>query len=146
MLPYHEGVYLEAICTGLPEPSTRKWWENIKLTFQTFNNPYWTSLAEKSAACGTAFTVLGDAPPLMRIANTFASSASNAAWSDGSNTITFSEIPAGDFTLDLSQQLASVGGVSVMDKYTYDSRFIIPHTGNTTITGSGTVYWRERWE
>ena len=147
LLPYHDGRYLDAICTGLPEPSTRQWWEStLKLTFTTFDNPYWTSIDEKSAAVGTAFTVLGDAPPLMQVRHTYSAQATNAAFSDGTNTMTFSTIPAGDFVLDLNDQTAAVGGTSIMDALAFTSSFILPHTGAMTITGAGTVYWRERWE
>lgn len=147
MLPYHGNVYLECICTQLPAPSTRQWWESqLSLTFTTFDNPFWTSTEEKSEACGTAFYVNGDAPPLMQIRNTFASSASNAAYSDSTNTMTFSTIPAGDMVIDLNRQTAAVGSTSIMQYYSYASHFILPQTGTHTITGTGTVYWRERWE
>jgi phage-related protein len=50
-LSWREGYYLECLCTGLPEPSTRQWWESkLRLTFTTFDNPFWTSDAEKTAA------------------------------------------------------------------------------------------------
>jgi hypothetical protein len=32
-----------------------------------------------------------------------------------------------------------------MRGYTLDSTFILPQAGTRTITGSGTVRWRERW-
>lgn len=147
LLPYHDGLYLDAICTSLPEPSTRQWWEStLKLTFTTYDNPYWTSIYEKTVAVGTTFTVLGDAPPLMQVRNTYSAQASDAAFSDGTNTMTFSTIPAGDFVLDLNEQTAAVGGTSIMNALAFTSSFILPHTGTMTITGAGSVYWRERWE
>ena len=146
MLPNRRGVYLEAICTALPEPSLRQWWESkLRLVFTTFDNPYWTSIAEKSVACGTAFVALGDAPPLMRIERTLTSSASNQAYSNGSQTMTFSSIPAGNMVIDLNRQTAAVGTSSIMGYYAFASSFIIPKTGAQTITGTGTVKWRERW-
>ena len=147
-LPYHDNVYLECICTALPSPSTRQWWESpLTIGFTTFDNPYWTATYEKSIACGTAFTVLGDAPPLMQIKRTVSgSAASNQAYSDGSNTMTFSTIPVGDMVIDLNRQTAAVGASSIMQYYSYASAFIQPKVGTQTITGSGTVYWRERWE
>ena len=147
-LPYHDNLYLETICTGLPEPSTRQWWESkLTIVFMTFDNPYWTSIQEHSASCGsTAFWVGGNAPPIMRIENTFSSSASNVAYSDGTNTMTFSTVSAGDLVIDLTRQTAAIGTTSIMNYYTYSSHFIIPKTGSMTITGTGTVKWRERWE
>ena len=148
MLPYHDNVYLECICTALPEPSTRQWWESpLTIGFTTMDNPYWTATYEKSIACGTAFTVLGDAPPLMQIKRTVSgSAASNQSYSDGTNTMTFSTIPVGDMVIDLNHQTASVGTSSIMQYYSYASTFIQQKTGTQTITGTGTVYWRERWE
>lgn len=146
-LPYHDNVYLDCICTSLPEPSTRQWWESpLTIAFTTFDNPYWTATYEKSIACGSAFTVLGDAPPLMQIKRTLSSTASNQSYSDGTNTMTFSSIPTGDMVIDLNHQTASVGTASIMQYYTFASAFIQPKTGAQTITGTGTVYWRERWE
>ena len=60
--------------------------------------------------------------------------------------MTFSAIPAGDLCIDLNRQTAAVGQNSIMQNYTYSSAFIQPKTGTQTISGNGTVYWRERWE
>ena len=147
MLPNRRGAYLEAICTALPEPSFRQWWESkLRLVFTTYDNPYWTSIAEKSVACGTAFTVLGDAPPLMRIERTLSAAASSQAYSNGTETMSFSTIPAGDMVIELNRQTAAVGTSSIMNYYAFASSFIIPRTGSQTITGTGTVKWRERWD
>ena len=144
---YHGNVYLECVCTALPEPSTRQWWESkLSVTFTAFDNPYWTSIEQKHVACGTAFYVEGDAPPLMTIKRTLSSSASNQSYSDGTNTMTFSSIPAGNLTINLNRQTAAVGSTSIMSNYSYSSKFILPKTGTQTISGTGTVYWRERWE
>lgn len=146
-LPHRTGRYLEAICTALPEPSTRQWWESrLRLTFTTMDNPFWTSDNEKHVSCGTAFTVLGDAPPLMRIERTLTGAATDQAYSRGAETMTFSSIPAGTLTIDLNRQTAEVGGVSIMQYYALTGHFIRPALGAQTITGTGTVYWRERWE
>lgn len=144
-LPYHMGKYLNAVCTGLPEPSARQWWETrLSLTFTAFD-PYFYDIAEKTASCGTAFYVGGSAPPKMRIETTLNSQAT-LTYSDGVNTMTFSNVPTGNVVIDLTKQTAQNGGVSIMDKYGVTSRFIIPRTGNITITGTGTVKWREAWK
>ena len=145
-IPYHGNRLLDVICTGLPEPSARQWWESrLALTFTAYD-PYFYDPTEKSAACGTAFLVLGDAPPKMRITRTLADAATDQAYSDGTDTMTFSSIPAGDLMIDLNRQTAAVGNTSIMQYFVLTSSFILPRVGSMTITGTGTVKWRERWK
>jgi phage-related protein len=103
-------------------------------------------MEEKSVACGTAFTVQGDAPPLMRIERTLGSAASNQTYSNGSQSMTFSTISAGNMVIDLNRQTAQVGTASIMQYYQASGSFLIPRTGTQTISGTGTVKYRERWE
>jgi phage-related protein len=146
-LPNHRNVYLEAICTALPSPSLRQWWESkLRIVFTTYDNPYWTSIGEKSVACGTQFAALGDAPPLMRIERALSAAASNQTYGNGSESMTFSTIPAGDMVIDLNRQTAAVGNANIMQYYAFGSAFLLPRAGIQTITGTGTVIWRERWE
>lgn len=147
-LPNDPNNYLMCVCTAKPEPSTRQWWEaKLRLVFTCFDNPYWTSKGEKSVACGTQFTVLGDAPPLMRIERTVSgSAASNQSYSNSIQTMTFSTIPVGSMVIDLNNQTAAVGTTSIMQYYNPTGSFIIPKTGTQTITGTGTVKYRERFE
>ena len=145
-LPTEPNRYLTAVCTARPEPSTRQWWESkLRLVFTCFD-PYWVSKGEKSVACGTQFTVTGDAPPLMRIERTLTSDASNQSYSDGTHTMTFSTIPTGDMVVDLNKQTAAVGTTSIMQYFQPSGAFIPPVTGTQTITGTGTVKYRERWQ
>lgn len=145
--PWEPFKYLKCVCIQKPDPSVRQWWENkLRFVFNCFDNPYWTAKAEKSVACGTQFNVSGDAPPIMRIERTLSAAANNQAYSDGVNTMTFSSIPAGNMVIDLNKQTAAVGGVSFMGNYQASSRFILPKTGVQTITGTGTIKYRERWE
>ena len=142
----HPGKYLMAVCTEKPSPSLRQWWESkLRLVFTCISDPYWIG-SEKSVACGTAFKVLGDAVPLMRIERTLTGAASNQSYTDGTNTMTFSTVPAGDMTIDLNRQTAAVGTTSIMQYYNVNSKFIQPRTGSMTITGTGTVKYRERFE
>ena len=147
-LPGHPDHYLVGVCTSKPEPSLRMWWEaKLRLVFTCFDNPFWNDMIEKSSACGTAFNVLGDAPPLMRIERTVSGSAvSDQSYALDGNTMTFSSIPVGDMVIDLNKQTAAVGTSSIMQYYNVNSKFIIPRTGSQTITGTGTVKYRERWE
>lgn len=147
ILPHYNNLFLECICTELPDPSMRQWWENnLRLVFTTFENPYWNSIQDNSVECGADFIVKGDAPPLMRIENTLYAAASDQAYSDGENTMTFSTIPAGKLVIDLNQQTATVDGATIMQNYEFGSSFLIPKTGANNITGNGVVKWRERWE
>lgn len=145
-LPFREGHLIDALCTTLPEPSTRQWWESRLNVVFTAYDPYFYSPNEKSVACGNEFIVTGSAPPLMRIERTLSSQASNQSYGDGTDTMTFSTIPAGNMVIDLNEQTAAVGNVSIMEYYTFNSRFLIPRVGKQTITGTGTVKWRERWK
>ena len=146
-LPGHPERYLMAVCTSKPEPSLRQWWESkLRLVFTCFENPYWNSKAEKSAACGSDFFVLGDAEPLMRIERTLSGAASDQAYTSGGKTMTFSTIPAGNMIIDLNNQTAVVGNTDIMQYYNVNSRFIIPKTGAMKITGTGTIKYRERFE
>lgn len=146
-LPIDPNRYLVGVCTSKPEPSTRQWYESkLRLVFTCFSDPYWISKGEKSVACGTQFNVIGDAPPLMRIERTLSSAKNNQSYSDGINTMTFSTIPAGNMVIDLNNQTAVVGSNSIMGNYQPSGHFIIPKTGIQTITGTGTVKYRERFE
>ena len=147
-LPNDPTRFLECVCTTKPEPSTRAWWENkLKLVFTCFSNPYWTGKQEKSVACGTQFVAYGDAPPLMRIERTVSgSAASNQSYSNGVQTMTFTTIPVGNMVIDLNRQTAKVGTDSIMQYYQPSGSFIIPKVGVQTISGTGTVKFRERWE
>ena len=146
-LPQDALRFLQCVCTAKPEPAVRTWWENkLKLVFTCYENPYWTSKKEKSVNCGTEFCVIGDAPPLMRIERTLGSAASNQTYSNGAQSMTFTTLPAGNMVIDLNEQTAKVGAASVMQYYQPSGSFIIPRVGNQTISGTGTVKYRERWE
>lgn len=146
-LPTDPTRCLYGVCTSKPDPSTRAWWENkLKLVFTCYSNPYWTGKNERSAQFGTQFTVLGDAPPLMRFERELTEPAQNQSYSDGENTMTFSTIPAGNMVVDLNNQTAVVGDESIMQYYQATGSFIIPKTGAQTITGTGIIKFRERFE
>ena len=145
----HPGRYLMAVCTEKPSVSTRQWWDaRMKLVFSCISDPYWLDESEKSVACGTAFTVLGDAPPVMRIERSPSAAVYNQSYAMDGRTMTFSTIPAGDLVIDLepSKQTAKVGTTSIMQYYNVNSKWIIPRTGAQTVTGTGTVKYRERYE
>lgn len=147
VLPHFTGRYLEAVCTEQPDSSYRKWWQNnLRLTFTCFNNPFWTSDSITEIPCGTEFSVGGSAPPLMTIENRYIAPGTNKAYSKGSQVMRFSRIPAGNMVIDLNNQTAAVGGVSIMQYFNPLDSFIEPATGaRQVINGTGTVKVRERW-
>ena len=146
VLPNRDGRHLECICTQLPDASYRKWWEaKLKLVFSCNNNPYWTSDELIEVPCGSLFSVGGSALPLMQIARS-GGKLTNQAFSDGSRTMTFKTIPAGNLVIDLNRQTAAISGTSIMQYYVPTSKWITPLTGaNKKITGAGVVRFRERW-
>ena len=145
-LPMYNNKHFDVICTGYPEPSYRQWWEaKLRLVFTTFDNPYLTSDDEIRAQCGTPFSIGGTAPPLIRITRDLSSNVSNQTYAANGQSMFFSTIPAGRMTIDLNKQTAQVGGTSIMRYFGQTSRFITPVTGNITISGTGTVVYRERW-
>lgn len=148
-LPGWPEYFLMCVCTAKPEPSLRQWFESkLRLVFTCINDPFWNTKAEKSVACGTSFFVQGDAAPHMRIERTLSGSASNQSYSLDGNTMTFSTIPAGNMVINLDPdvQTAVVGNTNIMQYYSVNGRFLIPRKGLQTITGTGTVKYRERWE
>lgn len=146
-LPEYDDRHLECAVTQLPDYSYRKWWENkLKIIFTCFNNPYWTSNNLIEVQCGSVFSVSGSAPPLMNITWNVSATVANKAYSDGTNVMTFSTIPAGKMVIDLNRQTAAVGTTSIMRYYSPTGSWIKPKIGNNQkITGSGFVNYRERW-
>lgn len=146
ILPMDETKHFDCRCTGYPEPSYRMWWESkLRLTFTTFENPYWTSNDEIRAQCGTPFSIGGTAPPLIQITRTLSSRAANQTYAANGQSMFFEQIPAGRMVIDLNRQTAEVSGTSIMQYFGRTSRFIEPVTGNITISGSGVIAYRERW-
>lgn len=145
-LPMYEKKHFDCICTGYPEPSYRQWWESkLRLTFTTFDNPYLTSDDEIKTQCGTPFSIGGTAPPLIQITRKLTSTVSNQTYAANGQSMVFSKIPTGNLLIDLNKQTAEVSGTSIMQFFGITSRFIKPVTGNITITGTGTITYRERW-
>lgn len=137
----HPGRYLTGICTGFPEPSLRQWWGTMQIVWTCYD-PYWYAMTEKVIDCGDSFKVTG-AVPYVRITDTV-TQAGARSYSDGTKTMTFSNVPAGEMVIDLERQTASVDGVSIMQYFNFASSFIEPQR-SMTITGTGKVRYKERW-
>ena len=146
ILPMYEDKHFDCRCTGYPEPSYRQWWESrLRLVFTTYENPYLTSNDEIRAATNDPLTIGGTAPPLVRIERKLTSKVANQTYSCNGQSMYFSQIPAGNLKIDLNKQTAEVSGSSIMQYFGKTSRFITPVAGNMTVTGSGTIIYRERW-
>ena len=145
-LPQFEDRHLEGVVTQLPDFSYRKWWENkLTLEFTCFPNPYWTSNELVSVPCGTVFSIGGSAAPLMTIERNGAK-LTNQTYASRTESMIFTEIPAGALVIDLNRQTAAIGKASIMKYYKVSSTWIVPKVGaNQLITGNGTVKYRERW-
>jgi len=146
-LPMYEDRHLECICTQFPDDTYRKWWENkLKLVFTCFNNPYWTSDELIEVRTGTTFSIGGSAPPLMTIERSGSTKLMHQTFASKTESMTFSEIPAGSLVINLNRQTAAIGSTSIMKYYANDSTWIVPKVGaNQVISGVGTVKYRERW-
>lgn len=146
ILPMYENKHFDCRCTGYPEPSYRQWWEaRLRLVFTTYENPYLTSNDEIRAATNDPLTIGGTAPPLVRIERKLTSKVANQTYSCNGQSMYFSQIPAGNLKIDLNKQTAEVSGSSIMQYFGKTSRFITPVVGNMTMTGIGTIIYRERW-
>lgn len=146
ILPMFPNKHYDCRCTGYPEPSYRQWWESkLRLVFTTYENPYLTSNDEIRASMNTPLAIGGTAPPLIRIERFLPSRASEQSYSCNGKTMFFSTIPAGQMIIDLNKQTAAVGNNSIMKYFGKTSRFIEPVAGYMTITGTGTIVYRERW-
>lgn len=146
-VPHFSDRYLNAVCTELPDPSYRQWWESrLRIVFTAYD-PYWYEASSHTVACGTAFTAGGNVPPRITIGNVFSSAASGVEYKNSDNTqvMHFSYVPAGTLLIDLDAQTAEVGGSTIMQYYTLGSSFITPVVGTQTIQGTGTVDYRARW-
>ena len=143
----YNDMYLMALCTQLPAPSSRQWWEDgLKVVFTAFE-PYWIGEEMHRAYVNEPFNTGGTAPPLMKIVRTFQQTTNNVSWTSGGDTMFFTDIPAGRLEIDLEKQTAAVGSTSVMDRFTLGSTFIRPKPGGQLILGtSATIFWQERWE
>lgn len=126
----------------------REWWEVPQLVFTAYA-PFFTQTNENSSACGMAFEVLGSQAPHMEIRANLSAAVQNPQWTwNGKQTISLSgSIGPGTLVIDLEQQTITLNGNSIMSAYAFpSSTFFSPQLGYNNITGTGRVYWRERWE
>ena len=146
-LPEFSDRHLECAVTMLPDHSYRKWWENkLKIQFTCFNNVFWTSNQLIEVPCGFLFSIGGSATPLVTIERTGVEPLTNQTYSNGTDSMVFTTIPAGNLVIDLNRQTAAIGKASIMKYYSSSSTWIKPQIGaNQIISGEGVVKYRERW-
>ena len=115
ILPMFPDKHYDVRCTSFPEPSYRQWWETkLRLVFTTFENPYLTSNDEIRANCNDPLTIGGTAPPMVRIERKLTSRVANQTYACNGRSMFFSEIQAGQLTVDLNKETADVSGTSMM--------------------------------
>lgn len=144
IVPNRSGAHLLAVCTKYPDFSERDFGEELEMIFTAYD-PCWVSDTEKSAACGASFTVLHTEPPTVRIERTLSAQADVTYTLDGVKTFTLAGVGAGLLVIDLNRKTATLNGSSVLYKLALASDIFDLPVGAHTITGTGTVYWRERW-
>ena len=146
VLPQFEDKHLECICTAFPDHSYRKWWENkLRLVFECFNNPFWTSNELIEVPCGNTFSIGGTAQPLVTIERN-GGTLTEQAYATATESMVFTTIPAGSLVIDLNRQTAAIGNTSIMKYYKPSSTWIVPKIGaGQYINGEGVVKYRERW-
>ena len=146
-LPMFANRHLECICTQFPDHTYRKWWENkLKVVFTCFDNPFWTSDELIEVKAGNIFSIGGSATPLITIERSGTTKLTNQTFASKKESMTFTEIPAGDLVIDLNRQTAAIGNSSIMKNYKTNSTWIVPKIGaNQYINGVGTIKYRERW-
>ena len=146
-LPNCEGLYMLAVCSKLPDCSTRQWWQEMSVEF-TVPDPYLVDAAVKSATLGTVpFEIGGTAPPLAYIAYTVPAASSDLTW-ELDDTYTFSlagSVATGALVIDFNTQTALVGTASVIGQMPLAQSIPELLPGVHTLTGNGTIYWQERW-
>lgn len=145
-LPQFANKHLECICTQFPDHSYRKWWENkLRLVFECFDNPFWTSNELIEVPCGNTFSIGGTAQPLITIERN-GGILTEQGYATATESMVFSTIPAGNLVIDINRQTAAIGKTSIMQYYKPSSTWIVPKIGaNQYINGEGTVKYRERW-
>lgn len=145
-LPNCEGLYMLAVCSKLPDCSTRQWWQEMSIEF-TIPDPYLVDAAVKSATLGTVpFEIGGTAPPLAQIKYTVPADSSNLAWAlDGATFSLAGSVATGALVIDFNAQTALVGTSSVIGQMPLAQSIPELLPGVHTLTGNGTIYWQERW-
>lgn len=140
------GQSITAVCTGLPDPSMRQWWEDkLKITFTCYD-PLFVDITEQTAASGAQAVVLGDAPPLAYLTIDVGSGYNTVTVTDGTRTLTLSgQMSAGTITIDLEHEKIthSVDG-NISSLLTLTSRFPQLKIGINTITGA-ILHYKPRW-
>lgn len=146
VVPSRPSQYIVAVCKGLPEPSSRQWWEDrLKVTFTAYD-PFFRSLGSHNVPAGQSTFVTGNAPPLAVLTKTVQAGAQTITASDGERTLSISgTLEAGVVTVDLWSETVTHSTMGNIDHLvTFTSRFPSVGTGQTTITGMDLTYV-ERW-
>lgn len=145
-IQHYAGMYLLATCTGLPEISATDHNDIMSIEF-TAHDPAFYCNEISSSACGIPFTVRGSLPAYGYILNTNASPVTDPEWTlDAGYSIALDgSVSAGEIRVETSPIYVTLDGTQIMDQVTLASRSLELTPGVHTITGTGTVYWQEKY-
>lgn len=146
-VPQRAHQRLMAVCTALPDVSGRDWWEQLSMTFTAYD-PYFVDAAQKMVPCGLPFLVEGSGPPEIFLRAALEEAITAPDWSlDGAKTLGLTgSVGPGALEIDFGSQSITLNGDSIMDRYAFGSTFFDIGPGPHTVTGTGALYWRERWQ
>ena len=144
---------IDVTCVNANEFSQKTWWMPIVLVFEAWD-PYFVSRAARTADVGSAFTINGDAPPIMTITHNLgaASALSAPRWTlDSAKHIALTgSYTAGEIKIDCTNGSVTHNSNNAAADLALSSR-MLPFTeikpGEHIITGpsGGVVTWYERW-
>jgi phage-related protein len=142
-LPNIPGKYIMASAEKLPDPTTREWWEKLSITFIA-GDPFFIDSSYSAATNGTVFAVYGDSVASAYIIESGVSI--NPSWVlDGDKSISLDGAFIGTMKIDLDDNMVYLDDISQMEYVTLASRFFELVPGIHTITGAGTLYYKQRW-
>lgn len=140
--------YLLAVCSQLPDESSKKFWDIMTLAFVAVD-PCYIENTEHSQNVTAAVNLTGKEAPMIRIEQTVSSVLTNPTWRCGETHITLSRVTAGRLIIDLYSQTITLNGESIMEQMTIDSDFFEMSKENNKIIctngAGGVLYWRKRW-
>jgi predicted phage tail component-like protein len=142
-IPSRPGQYIMAIASKLPGTNTREWWGKFSIEF-TCGDPFFLDMDYLAIPCGLAFGVAGEGIASAYIQST--GSQTDPEWElDGGLAVALDGTFNGDLKVDLDENIVTLDCVSQMEYLTLASRFFDIARGVHVITGSGTLFYKQRW-
>lgn len=150
-LSCYPGKFLDACtCTSFGAFNPKTWWLPIEIEFTAWN-PYFLSLVPKTASVGDAFTITGNASPLLSIEQSIDSPLVSPKWiidnSEFVKIVDGKTISPCELMIDFDAKVVLQNGESIMRFVSLQSRFpeLFPGTHSISGPSGGIVKWYERW-